>query len=50
MKTNSIYYQPLFENIREVVYERRGNVVDVPGGIFIRNINTMPEEDYSYFI
>jgi cyclic beta-1,2-glucan synthetase len=41
----NIYYQPLFENIREVVYEKRVNVVDVNGGIFIRNGNTLPEED-----
>ena len=46
---DSIYYQPLFENIREVVYERRGNVVDISGGVFIRNINTMPEEDLALF-
>lgn len=42
---DSIYYQPLFQNIREIVYEKRGNVVDVPGGIFIRNENTFLEED-----
>lgn len=41
----SIYYQPLFENIREIVYSKRGNVVDIPGGIFIRNKNTLTEED-----
>ncbi|CCQ97400.1 membrane hypothetical protein [[Clostridium] ultunense Esp] len=46
---DSIYYQPLFENIREIVYERRGKVVDIPGGVFIRNINTMPEEDLFLF-
>ena len=42
---DSVYYQPLFENIREIVYEKRGNVVDVNGGIFIRNGNTILEED-----
>ncbi|MCF6466681.1 GH36-type glycosyl hydrolase domain-containing protein [Clostridium sp. Cult2] len=44
---DSIYYQPLFESIREVVYERRGNVVDISGGIFIRSANTMSKEDIS---
>ncbi len=43
----SIYYQPLFENIREVVYENRGNIVDRPGGIFIRNRNALEDEDKS---
>ena len=41
----SIYYQPLFENIMEIVYSKRGNVVDVPGGIFVRTKNTLTEED-----
>ena len=43
----SIYYQPLFENIREVIYENRGNIVDRPGGIFIRNRNALEDEDIS---
>ena len=41
----SIYYQPLFENIREIVYRKRGNIVDTSGGIFIRNKNTLLKED-----
>lgn len=44
---DSIYYQPLFENIREIVYSKRGNVVDIPGGIFIKNKNILTEEDES---
>lgn len=46
-RDESAYYQPLYENIREVVYERRGNVVNKHGGIFIINENTLSEEDRS---
>ena len=42
---DSIYHQPLFENIREIVYERQGNVMDASGGIFIQNKNTLSEEE-----
>lgn len=41
----SIYYQPLFESIQEVVYEYRGNMLNISGGIFIRNEINMPFED-----
>lgn len=41
----SMYFQPIFENIQEIVNERRGNILNVSGGIFIRNKNNMPEED-----
>lgn len=37
----SIYHQPLFQNIRETIYERRGNI----DGIFLRNKNAMEDED-----
>ncbi|MBZ2174133.1 hypothetical protein K8M07_02615 [Schnuerera sp. xch1] len=43
----SAYYQPLYENIREEIYDRRGNVVGEPGGIFIINKNTLLDEDES---
>ncbi|WP_416197599.1 MAG: Cellobiose phosphorylase [Sporanaerobacter sp.] len=41
----SIYYQPLFESIQEVVYEYRGNMLNISGGIFIRNEINMSFED-----
>ena len=41
----SAYYQPLLENIKEVVFECRGNAIDTNGGVFIRNANSMPPED-----
>ncbi len=37
----SIYYQPLHENIKEVVCEKRGNAIDYHGGIFIKNRNIL---------
>lgn len=46
-KDESAYYQPLYENIREEVYERRSSVVNKSGGIFIINENTLTEEDIS---
>lgn len=46
-KDESIYYQPLYESIREEVYERRKNVLNRPGGIFIINENTLTVEDKS---
>ncbi|HZX21018.1 MAG TPA: glucoamylase family protein [Clostridia bacterium] len=41
----SIYYQPLHENIKEVVCEKRGNAIDYHGGIFIKNRNILEDED-----
>lgn len=40
-KDESAYYQPLYESIREEVYEKRG----IAGRVFIINENTIPEED-----
>ena len=37
----SNYYRPLFENIREIIYERRGYA----DNIFLKNKNTIDEED-----
>ena len=37
----SVYHQPLFQNIREIIYERRGHI----DGIFLKNKNAMDEED-----
>lgn len=45
-KDESIYFQPLYESIREEVYSRR-NLLNRPGGIFIINENTLAEEDKS---
>ena len=44
-KDKSTYYQPLYESIREEVYDKRGNSVGGLGGVFIINENTLPEED-----
>src|SRR5699024_7054940 len=41
----SAYYQPLLERINEIVYEYRGNVVEMSGGVYVRNENNMPNED-----
>jgi len=46
-KDESIYYQPLYESIREEVFERRRNMLNKPGGIFIINENNLLEEEKS---
>ena len=46
-KDESIYYQPLYESIGEEVLEKRRNMLNRPGGIFIINENTLLEEDKS---
>jgi len=46
-KDESIYYQPLYDSIREEVYDRRKNVLNRPGGIFILNENTLTEQEKS---
>ncbi|HZJ76475.1 MAG TPA: glycosyl transferase, partial [Oscillospiraceae bacterium] len=43
----SMYYQPLLENINEIVYEKRGNAVDYHGGIFIKNKNILKDREIS---
>ena len=45
-KDESIYYQPIFESIREEVYDRR-NMLNRPGGIYIISENTLSREDKS---
>lgn len=44
-KDESVYYEPLLDNIREVVRKNRGDFVDRPGGIFIRSKNVLEYED-----
>lgn len=48
-KDDSAYYQPLLERINETVYEYRGNVVEMSGGVYVRNENNMPIEDVVMF-
>ena len=43
----SMYYQPLLENINEIVYEKRGNAVDYHGGIFIKSRNILKDKEIS---
>jgi len=40
-----VYYQPLLENIKDVICERRGSAMECHGGIFIRNRNILKDED-----
>ena len=41
----STYHQPLFQNIREIIYERGG----YKGGIFLKNKNAMENEELALF-
>lgn len=43
------YYQPLLDNVRDMVYEYRGNFVEIQGGIFIQNGNDIPLQDKGLF-
>ena len=44
-RDESAYYQPLYESIREEVYDRRGNPREGSRRVFVINENTIPEED-----
>lgn len=41
----SVYFQPLYESIRDSVFEVRGSVLNQRGGVFIINGNLISSED-----
>lgn len=44
-KDESVYCEPLLDNIREIVCKSRGGVIERPGGIFIRSKNILEDEE-----
>ncbi|MFA5575677.1 MAG: glucoamylase family protein [Tissierellaceae bacterium] len=43
------YYRPLNQKILELIYEIRGNLLNVQGGIYPRNIGSLDQDDISLF-
>ncbi len=44
-----IYYSPLKRKIIEIIHEIRGNIINIHGGIYVKNTNTLEKDEEGLF-